>query len=482
MPFFIALFVATVAFAAQPDPNRGLYAIWTGQDTKLVELPFIKGGQVLAQWQDVEPAEGHYDFSAIDRQFEALGRMGRGSTVQINGNQHPEFLFTRVPYLPQKLSVQVRDAQGTLQYWHPAYVKSYLAMLHAYAQHLKRAPYRAAVLGVRLNFNALGTEHTAVPADDRDPARWMLAPGVQPARTWTTEIADEYKRGVVDAFVREFTPEIRVFVRNNFFAGEDAGAKFVPMLETGRLGLFHTSSEIEPRPHGDGQYKVFLQYCRTGETLCYAESWADALGRHGGLTDPRWCSPAQYNYWRLLGDLNWGVSFIAIYGNDLQHWQEPEYRAAFDFAARYAGFHANPTDAPGAWVALREGHTLKGDYSFLMSRRPGEMPPVEKAGPDDQRFGAWARVLKKGAEARFTLDPEFARSLRGRTPSLNIVYLDRGRGSLVLRYSGKRSDWPIEDTGRWRTATLPVENTSFTDDIVVTADTDVTLHMVEVRR
>src|SRR5581483_1770023 len=302
----ITVLLASAAFAVQPDPNRGLYAIWTGQDSKLLELPFITGGQVLAQWQDVEPAEGHYDFSSIDGQFEALARLGRASTVQINGNSHPEWLFSKVPYTGKKLSVQVRDKRGTLAYWHPAYVKAYLAMLHAYADHLKHAPYRAGVLGVRLNFNALGTEHTAVPAQDRDPGPWSLAPGVQAARPWTAEIAENYKRQVVDTFVREFTPEIRVFVRNNFFAGEGGDPALLRMLETGRLALFHTSSEIEPRPHGVGQYEVFLRYCRSGQTLCYAESWADALGRHGGQTDPRWCPPAQYNYWRLLGDLNWG--------------------------------------------------------------------------------------------------------------------------------------------------------------------------------
>ena len=74
----------------------------------------------------------------------------------------------------KKLSVQVRDTRGTLAYWHPAYVKAYFAVLHAYAEHLKHAPYRANVLGVRLNFNALGTEHTAVRPEDQDPSRWTV--------------------------------------------------------------------------------------------------------------------------------------------------------------------------------------------------------------------------------------------------------------------------------------------------------------------
>jgi hypothetical protein len=151
---FFAL--ASVALAAAPDPNRGLYAIWAN-NPELAELPFIQGGQVISQWKAVEPAEGRYDFTAIDQQFEALHKRGSVATIQINGNEHPAFLFKKVTYTAKKLSVQVRDEQGTLAYWHPAYIKAYLAMLHAYAVHLKQARYRAAVLGVRLNFNALGT-------------------------------------------------------------------------------------------------------------------------------------------------------------------------------------------------------------------------------------------------------------------------------------------------------------------------------------
>ena len=52
----LVITLTAAAMAVPPDPNRGLYAIWA-QDPKLAELPFIKGGQVLAQWKDVEPEE-----------------------------------------------------------------------------------------------------------------------------------------------------------------------------------------------------------------------------------------------------------------------------------------------------------------------------------------------------------------------------------------------------------------------------------------
>lgn len=94
---------------------------------------------------------------------------------------------------------------------------------------------------------------------------------------------------------------------------------------------------MEPQPNGEKQYRAFHDDCLTGKTLAYAQPWASAWGHHGIKTAPRWCSPQV---------------------------------------------------APGAWVAFREGDTLKGDYAFLMHRQPDQSRGVKNAGPDDERFGA----------------------------------------------------------------------------------------------
>jgi hypothetical protein len=476
-----AILVVAAVCAAAPDPNRGLYAIWA-KDPALGELPFIRGGQVHTLWKTVAPAPGRYDFSDIDRQLAALHRAGRVATVQLNGNQHPDFLFQRVPHTAKRLSVQVGDRQGTLQYWHPDYIRAYLDLIAAYGRHLKESPYRSAVLGVRLNFNALGTEHTAIPPEDRGPGAWIVPAGVSPGPVWTPDTAVAYRRTVVEAFLRSFTPEIRVFVRNGMFSGAGAQAEpaWVKMLEAGGLGLFHTSSEMEPRPGVQGQYETFVKYCRSGQTVCYAESWADSWGRHGGQTDARWCSPAQWNYWRLLIDLHCGVSFIAIYGADLVSYGNPEFRDAFEFAAGYAGYHASPAESPGAWVALREGEALQGDYSFLMTRLD-PMAPLRKVGPDEQRFGAWARELRQGAKARFRLHPEFARSVEGRQATVQVTYLDRGQGVLEAEWGGSKFSTPLMGSNRWKTASKMVKIAP-AGEITISGDTNLVLHMVEVQR
>jgi hypothetical protein len=243
---------------------------------------------------------------------------------------------------------------------------------------------------------------------------------------------------------------------------------------------------MEPRGPGvERQYRAFVEYCRSGKTLCYAEPWADAEGHHGGgKRDPRWCPPAQWNYWMLLANLHCGVSHVAVYGADLQRAGDPEFQAAFDLVNRYAGYHASPSASPGAWAALREGSYLKGDYTFLMERVSGGAP-VTSAGPADQRYGAWARRLASGEEVSFRLDAAFARSLAGRAAEVRVVYLDDAGAPLRLSFPGGGHALPRGGTGRWTVRTVPIVSAAFAgrdSDIRLSAPTGATVHWVEVVR
>jgi hypothetical protein len=473
---------------AVPDPARGLYAIWSRPEIT-DGLPFLKGDQVRLQWSEVQPAADRYDFSSLDRQLQRVAKLGRWTTVQLNANRHPEFLYRLVPSV--KGEQKKAETDQLLQYWHPAYVKAYTDLIAAFARAVKSSPDHSRVIGVRLNYNAIGTEFVIVRPEQRDPAHWSAPPGVTVAGAWTEEIAAGYRRQVVDTFRRNFNPEIRVLLRtgNPQYPGPDSEA--LDLLGTGNLGIFTTASEIEPRMPTMfiGDRPIFLDYCRTGKTVGYAESMAYATGKHGPMQDPRWCSPEQYNYWRLLSDLNLGFSMIGVYGADLARADQPEFRAAFDFAARYAGYHASPSVAPGAWVALREGGLrLKGDYTFLMRRLSGTKLKAErKVGPDDQRFGAWAHTLPAGGAVTFALDSDFARSLEGKKALLRVVYLDRGAGRFTIRASGKTFEQAVGDSGRWKTAQFDIDHAAITADgeiahIALDTEGDLTLHMIEIAR
>ncbi|MCX7015061.1 MAG: beta-galactosidase [Candidatus Sumerlaeota bacterium] len=490
------LLCAAEAAAAAPDPDRGLYAIWFSNWPEALQLPFIKGGQVVVQWAEVETGQGQYDFAKLDEGLEFYHDAKRKATVQVNGNNKPAWLFEKVAVLPHAASTQVRDKQGTLQYWDPIFENAYHDFVLAYGKHLRESPYRDAVLGVRLNFNAVGTEHNAIDPKDRPLDQWKPAPdGHIFHQPFSPEVFEPYRKMVMEAFIQAFAPDIRVFARNNIVGKEGITPEILEMFETGKMGLFHTSSEFQPRAAGtQKQYEAFLTYCRTGKTLGYAESWADSWGRHGGKTDPRTVSPCQWNYWRLLVDLNCGISFIGIYSADLRpSVKDPEFRAGFEFAAKYAGYHASPEQSPGAWAALREGDFLKGDYTFLMSRVAEKSvdTALKNTGPDDQRFGAWARAIEGDGRMVFRLDPAFAASLDGKPSKIRVVYLDEGTNPFTVAWdeNGAPQTREVKKTGsgRWKDELIAIAASGLGGkldggDVRLTGQGRNVFHMVEVER
>lgn len=508
---------------------RGFYVLW-GEHARdadqLLALPFVRGGQVVVQWGEIEPASGQYDFTKLDAQLQAIATHKVWTTVQVNGNVKPAWLFDTVPSVPQKIDIQVRDPRGTLLFWAPSFQKAHLAMIAAVADHLRASPYRDRLLGVRLNFNAVGTEKTGVPAELRAPEHWTAPPGAphEGIPPYTNAVRDAYEAQVIEAYRKGFADWLTVFVRNNI---EDAVAQgFKADFQAGRLGLFHTSSEAEPRSsHTENQYGKFYDFCRTGRTVGYAEPWASAWGEHGGKDDARWCSPAQWIYWTLLLNLDCGVSFIGEYYTNLhyaftgEHGAEHagvdgtgprEFRAAYAWGADYVGRHNRPAESPGAWVAFRENHVVKadngdaaperrlarftGDYDWLMQRLPDGSQGVGPVGPAEQRFGAFARLYAPGQSARLQLDPAFRQTLEG-TAFLRVTYFDApgdgpaGSVSLAADSGTERlGDLPAQGSGRWQTADFPLSATALREapdawQVQVTAgDRPLTLHMVELRR
>lgn len=527
----VALLVTRVLnLAAQvppPDPKAGLYAIWyNDSQQQFLDQPYVVGGQIVLQWAKVEPRQGCYDFSAIDKALADFAQRGKYTTLQINGNVKPAWLFEKVPFVGERLSVQVGNRQGTLMYWHPTHREAYLAMLRALGTHLDRVTHRERLVGIRMNFNALGTEHHYVSKEFASPDAWTVPAGVDRAAlvAWTKTVDDAYVQAVLDTYIQSFRGSIRIFVRNNI--GEDLVKAYRADFDDGTLSWFHTSSEVEPRAtFAELKYGRFHDDCRSGHTTAYAEPWASAWGHHGGQTDDRWCSPPQWNYWRLLFDLHCGVSYIALYSSDMRVAVEGRYRsqgvelndlggayqaefnAAFRFAEKYAGHHASPATSPGAWVAFRENHIVRaangipesrrelsrftGDYSFLMRRLPGDKTrglDVVKIGPDDQRYGAWARVLLQGELMRLALNPRFAASLDGTDVAVLVVFLDAAEGAIEVGVSGRAARTRLTGTGRWREVVMPASGTTLANDKrearieVAAGEAPVYLHMVEVVR
>ncbi len=510
----------------------GIYALWysgTPYADKILELPYVVGGQLVVQWGRIETAKGEYDFAFLDEKIREVAEDGLDFTIQFNGNNKPAWMYQEIPYNPHHLSVQVRDEIGSLMWWHPTFRKSYRQFLEAMGAYIAGSPYKDNIIGIRMNFNAFGTEHTHVEPEHIPLEQWIIPEGCDRSleiAKWSPEIRNDYIVEVMRSYVRVFSDRIKVFVRNTVPA--ELEEEFRDDFETGRLAWFHTSSEAEPRAGGWAEIKYgrFYDYARAGKTVAFAEPWASAWGHHGPKTDDRWCSPPQWNYWRLLIDLHCGISYIGVYSTDLrvavdgqygygrdkelyrdgpEGYYQKEFDAAYRFASKYVGYHDDPENSPGAWVAFRESNYVRaangipkkqrmlerfnGDYDFLMQRVDDKSygQDVVNVGPDHQRYGAFARILPADETMQLVLNEDFAKSLQGKACAIKVTYYDKMGKAFSVKGAGERKSFTCGGEDTWKTVTLPISRASFAESgspqVELTAvNSDLYLHMVEIVR
>jgi len=484
---------SSAAGLTQEHPT-GCYLIW-GDRNLLKTCDFLKGGQIMVQWRDIAPARGEFDWSKLDEGLRFFAEIGRPITVQVNANKKPDWLWDFV--------ANCGDNRGAIpQYWDPRYLVIQKELIAAFADHLKASPHLRLVLCVRASPNAIGTEHMWVPIANRSPSdTWTYPPDAYRYPTpWKRDDRKEYYYAVMRTYMDAFMPEIHVALRANLFTGlyPDGGAQH--LIDEGGW-IFGTGSDIDPHGSSYNTYEdvdlFSVQMARSGKTKAYWENWGTVESHPNGVS---------WNYWRCLMELHKGVSYVAVKGWAVRASQEnPEYRPAFEFVNRYAGFHAAPADSPGAWCALRGAKERpRGNYGWFLEQidPDGASVAVESdcgrkmIGPDEQRFGRFARrtdVASGKREFFFRLDPEFRDSLSGQPCRLRVWYLDDGQGAWQLRWGSGPTDRRTvqkSGSGRWKEYLVDLPGSAFRGmpeqksdlALVATGENDTTFHMVEIVR
>jgi hypothetical protein len=492
--FLVSCFFFPQVSSAQVPlhPDRGVCLIWYGSQDNLDHRGgIVTGGQVMMMWRDFEPSEGAYQFGPIDDALAKAKAKGIKITVQINGNFHPDYIFETVPYLKGVALNGQKDhtiGYGPPMYWHEEYKNKYAAMITSLARHLLQSPDRESILGIRQSYCAIGTENYYLAPEYRSQVLWTRHEtaawgGPWP---WTAEIGHDYKTWAIDLFVDQFYPpdSIPVFMRASAISDGVASADHVRMVEEGKLWIFHTSSEPQPRNDGkNNQYQQFVNYCKTGKTYGFMESWSKATTSSSGWEWTKTARPidlTQFNYWTLLCDLHCGATFPVMRPEAVDF---APFRSDYEFARKYAGYIASPYYTPGAWIAFREGDFLKGDYTFLMQRDPA-YPSQALYNLDNDRRGLWARKVPAGGTMRVMIDPDFIRSLAGTEKvGLIIWYRDEGTGYFEAEVSGQVFRCYLEDSRTWRRFTRELIVPEDDPEIRIVAEGGpLTLHMVEFLR
>ena len=492
---FIILFLTNFMFAQVGDSlnaNRGVAMIWYGsQDNLDSRDEIVTVGQIYFMWRSFESTKNNYDFESLDRQLEAVHHKGMKTTIQINGNKHPDYIFQIVPYLdgvdlPTQRNHTPEIGYGPPMYWHPTYKERYEKLIDTLAQHIKKSPFKDTVLGIRQSYNAVGTEHHYIPPEYRNKSAWTFESGVTEDGKfpWNNEIADTYKRWTIDMYVEAFNPpeDIPVFIRASSIGGDVASPEQIEMVENGDLWIFHTSSEPQPRKGKIDQYQVFVDYAKTGKTYAFMESWGPARPEPGDDSWTRTEKPItkeQCNYWTLLVDLHCGATWPAMRPEDID---DLAFREQFEFAAKYAGYAGAPKKSPGAWIAFREGDNMLGDYTFFMKRAAGDNSrPLYNV--DDAPEGLWARQIAAGESMELVPDTKFLNSLHNNNGvKLSVTYKDTGTDDFEVELFGKTFKHKRTGTDHWLTCTKEVTVDELTNIRISAISTSLALHKVEVER
>ena len=489
--------VPSAAHRPKQEHPAGCYLIW-GNRNLVRTCDFLKGGQIMVQWRDIAPARGKYNWSKLDEGLRFFAKINRPITVQVNANTKPDWLWDYVAKCGNT------DRYPIPQYWDPRYITIQKELITAFADHIKASPYRHLILCVRASPNAIGTEHTWVLPPDRSPSdTWIYPPdGHRCPTPWTRgETAKKYYYTIMKAYMDAFMPEINVALRANLFTRSYPDGEAHHLIDEGGW-LFGTGSDIDP--HGGQNYSGYeavdlfsVKMVRSGKTKAYWENWGTVESHPNGIS---------WNYWRCLMELHKGVSYVAVKGWAVRaSLKNPEYVRAFEFVNRYAGFHTSPAESPGAWCALRGGKERpRGNYWWFLEQIDPDDTSVaiesdygkKIIGPDDQRFGRFARRTDMASGKReflFRLDPKFRDSIRRQPCQLRVWYLDDRQGTWQIRWGkGLINRRTVRKTGsgRWKEYLVDLPGSAFRGmmerksdlTLIATGENDTTFHMVEIVR
>jgi len=294
--------------------------------------------------------------------------------------------------------------------------------------------------------------------------------------------------------------------------------RIVSLVDQGELGLFVTSSEAEPsnKAHEDS-FNVIKAACKKqgGNVRCYSEGF----GRFPGNSKIQGnYSIIQDVYWRILHDLDAGISYMAIRDEYVgQHSVNAEMTASLDFCVKYVGYQQFPFRSPGAWVALREGVRQPGNYDFLAQQivsadaargieySAGSIllgPQTGFVGPpssnsnnnnitgEGQRQSLWAMNFVSGEKLKVKLDDNFASTLTGQSVTVRVWYLnDSSNANLAVRaFEQDIGNINVGSTNMWVVAQFVIPSVALATDTdgahitVTVSGAAARLHMIEVEK
>lgn len=541
LPFVVLFAVIGVAlliksFADIPvvppaQPNAGIWVVWDDKNNTAGKLPFVKGGQVVGEWNQVEPAKDTFRWDKL-KNFKnytdptATPYINKPFTIQVNGTSKPKDTWwgynSNVAWCGTFHSAQNDNfTQDVPQFWNASRTDglnmTYMGYLDDMLTNLNSSmqPYSGRILGVRTAPNLIGTEHSSF----KDPKiRSVPSTPICNQATWQYVWGRNAYGYVMNLYKEKFTGNIKPIYRGDHYA-----------LGGPRGMLFNTNSSPDTR----NQYRQadrpdeYYDHVRNGTNIAYYEPFNQSS---------HYSSPVTWNWWLILENLSRGVNYIAVYGKDLEKAatgpcpenilastgnKALEYEMAYCFANKYAPYanaqhiESKAQASPGAWIAFTRDDLSQNRTGYLSmymtssnlrtnstqanikidnpATNEGKTYPNNSdaiaasggsLGNPEQRYGRFARTIPAGNSVNIQLTNQF-KSVMHNLKTVNVTYLDAGRGKWTLRWGATGSrEITKTDSNDWKTFSIlvPAEALKEAAGLNLYANTATMFHMVEVTR
>jgi hypothetical protein len=370
----------------------GIWGIW-GSGVSAEGKPWLKGHLVAVGWNEIEPKDGQFDWTKLDKKLDKVTRQNLYVMALVyTGIKNPEWIYSAgVPRVQSdnkgstSYAYYLNDNNGDGDGDDPGEFRFYFKrMIAAVARHLVELnnnpslPTYQKIIGVQGPIGASGDPqpYERANADIAASNGWFGegTPYAISKDEWTA-----YQQEMFLYYYEQYrntSPPIHPLLNiGDNRAMYEWGLANLPgvWVKYGRIGdRYQHNREYNDPDSASGSWMWESVREFTNGVAHRSRSEMD-------LNKLDWfaAAPAWNMYWTNLWDLHTGMDMHNILEEDLEN---PNFAEAFAFFSKYAGYK-DPRDSVGVWVALRDGLDASDNARF-----PEHVYGLELGGRNKQRY------------------------------------------------------------------------------------------------
>lgn len=466
----------------------GIYILTDGShmNPQLYPGTFV-GGHGLFEWDQIETAEGYYNWQPVDQWLAHEAALGKAAGLAFHfmeggGSRVPQWVY-------EAGAGKIRCTWDIPKYWDPILLEKLRNFIRAVAARYDNDPR---VEWIQIGTGIYGETQPSHDADDACVKAAIQAdfPGADPGSVWvgavnyiTSIYAEAFRNKPV---MLQYAP---VFLHRceRYWTTLHAANLGIGMKNNGLR--WDDDPAIIPPPHplaGCGFYDAFLLYGNDVPTAW--ESYRSVY-----LTNDTW------EYWGLLNGLDKHPDYMNLARELITQTEDVEF-------VRFVNAHLGVTldNTPSVWIAMRETENSWmpqwGDYKFWLYRSddvPGGRT-VPEWNVSSYKYGRYARRTDQATGnpyMYFNVDDGF---IYGGTHAitLTVTYYDQGTDTWSLEYDSTAGPTKLAGTvrktnsGMWKTATFLLDDVRFANSqaggsdfrIFCGNDGDDYIHFVQIKK